>query len=99
MNSDEAYDNYRQNQLEDAAEKITRGYLFVDFWWCTDGEIFTNYDKALNHQYLIQRSSICQEHAEILSANQVRRRRLKKRLRITRESFLAFFHRERQKYF
>ncbi len=98
MDSDEAYDDHRQNQLDDAAEKITRGYLFTDFWRCTDDSIFLNYNEAVSYQYRIERGKIGQEPVEILTVNQVRRRRLKKRLQIIASNFLALFHRLHQKY-
>ena len=98
MNSDEAYDDYRQNQLDDAAEKVvTIKPYWQTLWMTTDGEGHQTEEEAISHQYRLERENNERVHVEILTVGQVRRRRLKKRLQIIASKIVVFLRPHPQK--
>ena len=100
MNSDEAYDDLRQRQLEAAHENLRHVKpLHSYYWMCTDGEAFpeAEKDKAISYQYQLERENNERVPVEILTVGQVRRRRLKKRLQIIASKIVVFLRPHPQK--
>lgn len=52
MNSDEAFDDLRQEQLERAHDNIKQERML---WKTTDGESFGMQKEAVSHQYKIEK--------------------------------------------